>query len=199
MDGLQQQLSADKTGSGKSSWSRNRGSVWIGATFTVLLFLTSFQSLDVSYCWRLRGHVARARICPLASILFELLLGLNAPCQVCRAGILHQNPGLIALLQHFVSRVRKWVWRESDSKIEKDSGRKIQSVHSQSQKPSLAVSKLKVKKKGRQRQYCRSKHAFLFFVCCNQIFGAKLLLSESPVKISHLDYLTHVAAWYWSE
>lgn len=50
-----------------------------------------------------------------ASTLFVLLLVLNAACQVLRARTLRHNPGLIALSQRFISRVRKWICWESQS------------------------------------------------------------------------------------
>lgn len=72
------------------------------------VFLTSFHSLDILLSVTQRSRPQCMNLSPgdRRQSCFALLLGLNAPCQVRQAGILRQNPGLIALSQHLVSRVR---------------------------------------------------------------------------------------------
>lgn len=114
---LWQEVPADKTGNAKWRWSRNLScldgccfhcSVCFPAPSTAR---TSLIVSDSEVTSPGHGFVLRWP----ASTLFALLLVLNAACQVRRAGIWRQDPGLIALSQPFVSRVRKCVWRESQS------------------------------------------------------------------------------------
>lgn len=107
----------DKTGNATWRWSRDRGCLdgrcfhcsvcfWAPPTARTSLIVSDSEVTSPG-----RGFVLRWP----ASTLFALLLVLNAACQVRRAGIWRRDPGLIALSQPFVSRVRKCVWRESQS------------------------------------------------------------------------------------
>lgn len=92
----------------KSRWSRKLWRVCLRAPSRAWTALILSDSEVVSL-----GHRFVHRW--PASTLFVLLLVLNAACQVLRARSLRHNPGLIALSQRFVSRVRKWICWESQS------------------------------------------------------------------------------------
>lgn len=107
----------DKTGNAKWRWSRNLGCLDGCCFHCSVCFRASTASRtslivnDSEVMSPGHGFVLRWP----ASTLFAPLLVLNAACQVRRAGIWRQDPGLIALSQPFVSRVRKCVWWESQS------------------------------------------------------------------------------------
>lgn len=128
--------------------------VWTLAAFIVYLLLNSFQRLNVFV-------VSDSKFISVELNLsssdhhhpcFAQLLALHTSCQIGQATSSHQKSQTNCFILSFCLKGQKFrflVGQERVLEIERDRGRKIQFVHSPCQNRLLALSRLKVRKKGR--------------------------------------------------